>query len=375
MNASKSLGLIFMGAIFIYLSFYGLYVPGIYGWQGNIYTDTFDKLDLSFWQLPDEVPSYLKISASGTLKFEFSSAPTKGDMKVIKTINYYDLSSGYIQVDMVVPSGQEKVRSLLFGIKFLDSSGNFLGLYRIDVSEKYNMLVAKLYLPGEAAKILGHGTYKGYQGKLKIKLSNNEVSFYAYDTSSPFCTANFQLSTSQYAQPFIGIYYDTQYYGLAEFDNFVMSVSSGGSPPPPPPLQGTLEVYCYVDGALTNPDNNLIYINGVQYTVTSTGYWAGNLYPGTYEVYAYYNGQMEKETATVIEGQTTKVTLSWGRQSPPTPPPTPPDFISLINEFISNPTVRSILLISGVALIGLGLIGLLGSASSRPRPPPPSPYY
>jgi len=362
MDTGKSLTLMFVGGILIYLSFYGLYVPGIYGWAGNKYVDTFDHFDTGFWEIysKKQVSPYLQVGASGTLKFEFTAPPYEGGACYVRTLQTYDLSEGYIEVEMV-PTSDEMLRAMMLAVEFYDSFGSLIGTYRIDVNAKDREVVAKYYPVGQSAEWIGARTFNGYSGKMKIAISGGTISFYVYNNL--IASTSFILSTAQYAKPMIGIFFDTTYYGNAEFDNFAMQIAgSDNTPPPPPPGKGTLEVFCYVEGQLANPDGGVIYINNIAYKLASTGYWKGELDPGTYTVSAYYQGTKDSETVTVYSGEIAKVKLSWGTTPPPSPDP-----LSIINNLLSNPTVRSIMLIGGVTLCGIGLIGLI--SPRRPKHP------
>ena len=152
-----------------------------------------------------------------------------------------------------------------------------------------------------------------------------------------------------------------------------LKLSEGTTPPPPPPNKGVLDVQCYYDGSPKAPDNNQITVNGQTYSTDGSGHWSGEVEPGSYTITALYNGNSKSETKSVEAGATVYVQLAWGSEPPP--PPDGDDFLvkilAYIENFLANSTIRTLML-----MVGIGLVGICGISLFMPgRKYAPVPRY
>jgi len=154
-----------------------------------------------------------------------------------------------------------------------------------------------------------------------------------------------------------------------------------------PPDTGTVIVNTYLDG-------NMISSSSLGITVTLTGpsgtsvittpYQASNMKVGSYTVSATYQGVARSDTKSLVAGGTISLSLSWGSQTQFTCPYCGDIFstqtaldahiaayhaqnggnflteiLTKIKAFLSDPFTKSAFLLSGIGLMGIGVINLV----------------
>jgi len=353
MEKATSLTCVFIGAFLIYIGLFGTYGIGIYGWAGNVYTDPFNSLDTSFWQFYLIKGTYGQVEVAGTLKFYWTTPLSTQERACIQTVNAYEINE--ISIDIVGPREDDKIHAILLQVGDFKTN-TYYQIYKDQYSHWEGV---KWFQNGQMERLKDiTGIPADLSGSLKIVFASGTAKFYI-DGAEVYSETN-RLTFPAYVRIVAMASPDHDEY--AEFDNFYMSVG-GQSPPPPPPGTGTLDIQCLVDGVPTPPDNKLVTINGEYQYTDDNGHLSLSVPPGTYIVSASYQGETKSQTVTVYEGKTTTVQLMWTTTGAPPPPSFPqiPDLINLIN----SPEVRSLMLVSGVILAGIGLINLIAGGKKH----------
>lgn len=153
-------------------------------------------------------------------------------------------------------------------------------------------------------------------------------------------------------------------------------------PPPPPPAEsGTVQLNAW-DGAnwITGATMSVTWPDNTQ-TTEQTPYSNTQAPLGAYTVTCTYGGETANnspQTFQLTAGATVSITFNFGGTTPPPPPPPPngddllDKIILFIEGILDNSTVKTLMLITGVGLAGIGMIALI-MPRRRPRPYPP--YY
>ena len=138
-----------------------------------------------------------------------------------------------------------------------------------------------------------------------------------------------------------------------------------------PSTTGTLRVFASYNGAYvvasitaTGPQT----VSGST-TTSSANPLAFTVTAGTYTVSgSYSSGSAAPQTVTVTAGGSVDANLNFGGPSPT------PDPLEFIKQLLQNAVLKSMFVLAGVLLTGIGVIGLLPSRKTS-RPTAYSPYY
>ena len=380
MNRSTGATLLFVGCILIYLSVFGITGFGFRFALGGSFTDPFNTIDTTRWKITTDPVYSGRYYADGVLHFDWSTKPTGNTVQGWESVTFssialYDFSQGgSLTLDIVsMTGGTGNIR--VFDLFLVDQPTGFSGATMVGVRKN---AYAKYYCVFDYTKSpnieFNKQTFVTYPGNLKIEVSTmGKLTFYVDGVqlltgySPPWSTL--QLYVGMRA----GV--DWTYYGHLTVDNY--QVVAGTTPPPPD--TGNLKVIGYYDG---NPVSCQAYYVGPQgtsatVTVPTTGYTWSSITTGSYTVYGTYTGIAKSQIATVVAGQTVTVQLNFGGTTPP--PTETPDFLNQILQFIentlNNTTVKSLMLVGGLGMVGLGAIGLFMPKRKQYSPPPPSSYY
>jgi hypothetical protein len=98
---------------------------------------------------------------------------------------------------------------------------------------------------------------------------------------------------------------------------------------------------------LTGPSGTFTHATSI-----TGGYTFTNLTPGAYTATATYQGKTAQTTVQVIAGQTASADLNFGGE---TPTPTP-DFMQWLIDLFDNPTIRRYCLYGGTLFLGVGAL-------------------
>lgn len=151
----------------------------------------------------------------------------------------------------------------------------------------------------------------------------------------------------------------------------VANLNLGGTTPPP--TTGTIHVFTTYNATYVAVDVTVTSSFPTQYGTTTTD--SNNplkftsLSAGTYTVSGTYNSVYKSTSVTLSGGDTKDATLNFGGS---TPPPPPPDWWEQIVAFFNKPSVKSLMLLVGIALTGIcGIVTFVPSKHHAA----PYPYY
>jgi len=152
----------------------------------------------------------------------------------------------------------------------------------------------------------------------------------------------------------------------------------GGTQPPSPDKAKITVRTAYWTGSAWQDVNVDVRVekSGVYYGTWTTvnGYYGPQeVDPGTYTFSATYQTLSDSETITVVAGDSKTVGLGFGSTEPPPTPP--PDIISWLTQLLANPTVKSLLLMIGIGMVGISGIMLVMPERKRFTPAPYPHYY
>jgi len=371
MNRSTGAALLFVGCILIYLSVFGITGFGFRFALGSSFTDTFNTIDTTRWTIFKDPIYSGQLYADGVLHFDWSSKPTGQGTEGWESVTFfsiamYDFSqSGSLTVDIVsMTGGTGKIR--VFDLGLSDGGWESSTARRICVRKNGR---ANYYCISDSSKSpaeFNTQAFVKYPGSLKIEVDKTTGKLIFYVDGAKLGDYANTWSTSQ-LYVYMRAVVDWTYYGHLTVDNYQVVAGSA-----PPPGTGNLQVIGYADQ--TAVQFSAYYVGpsgqGPTVTVPASGYTWSNLATGTYTVYGTYNSIQKNQQVTVVAGQTASATLTFAG----TPPQETPDFLKWIKDLLNNATVKSLMLIGGIGMAGLGLIGLIiPSKKSYPSPPPS--YY
>jgi hypothetical protein len=362
METSKSLGLILAGGICIYIAVFGLTVP-------------FQLALVSFTDFTEVDPAtYLAVSSS---RITFTNVPRNVDAYV-----YKNMGSGYFtnfehKFDFAITACEDGSMLALWGIsnQIDDTYAWTTGL--ILLCNPLNVNIPRVFLDeinvgiGTMHTLAVNTNYyvtiarSGTTFSLVIRTGSHTGTIVAQSSITVTATAY------QYMYGFSSCNSGGMFSSLRKQSGYVENLDLQGGTSPPD--TGNLRVIGYADG--TAVQFSAYYIGpsgqGPTVTVPASGYTWSNLAPGTYTVYGTYNSIQKNQQVTVVAGQTASATLTFAG----TPPQETPDFLKWIKDLLNNATVKSLMLIGGVGMAGLGVIGLVMPGKKSYSPPPPPSYY
>lgn len=359
MNRGTGLIFAFIGAMLIYLSVFGLTGVGFTFTLTSGFSDNFDDNNLNSALWSSFATEHATVKERNR-RLEFTQYDLSwGWYAGVRTVNQYDFSDAEVSVDVGLADGDGVV------VLHIGMDSGYMppsNAYRIQWDTKNNRIWVVRWLNNDQTNLVQKYGIRPYG--LKIKCSAGRIAF-SYKTESgswvSVYTEEFQLPAKTCYVFVAGHAIKYGAYGTQYVDNFILQTAAA----PPSLGTGRLVVQTFVDGERKPPDYNRITVNGEPYYTDANGYWSRDVPPGVYTVSATYQGEPKSDTKTVYEGQTTTIQLIWGTEQPL---PSPPDFTEWIKQFFQNPTVRSLMLIGGVGLVGVGFIMFItGGKKGPPR--------
>lgn len=373
MEKSSSAICIVLGVILVYLSFFGLTGLSIPFALSQGFTDTFNdgSMDTTRWEVMS-VGGQTVNEQSGQLQINPDGSGQQCGGYVTK--DAYDLSNGgTITVDLIKVRQTTRLVAAVLEIathKITSSRNDMIDdHYRIQVDAETYVKVLKR-ISGLTTKI---GERNAVPSQLRIIVSDGSISLGAhyYGAWHEVGTEPCGMALRSVYVYLLSGYSTTNNIGEVSFDNFMLT--SGGGPPPSD--KGDLNVKGYYDGvAVSCTDVYYIGSSGSSspITVIADGHTWYSIAVGSYTVYGSYQGTKTSDSVSVQSGKTVYAQLDFGG-SPPPPPNGDGDFFEWINQIFTNPTVKSVLLIGGIGLAGIGFIGLV--IPRRRTYTPASPHY
>jgi len=372
--------LLFVGALLIYLSIYG--VSGLpFGWVNpNLYQDNFNSLDTSFWNpvtyRPTQISDHVSVVVSGSLKATWNQAPQGEELVLVETQPIHDLTAGgSVQVKILQPTSSGKCEYIRLSL------GCSSGGYQIDKMQQPAQWRAVYTVPGVATVLASGALTPNLQGSIGLHISSGKISFLV--DGSQVYQESYRLPTYTLGAQIVCAA-SPGYWGTIELDDFELAI--GGTTPPPPPGTYNLDVNAlYADAS-----NQWQSFTGVTPVVLSgqaskatpaTWSLASGMYtvtvPSSYGGYAfkYWSDSVANtnpQRSVTIGSSGVTITACYASGSTPPPPPPSSDILAMVKSFFADPTVRSLMFIVGLACTGIGGIGLV---TGRKRRPSYSPAY
>jgi len=221
----------FIGIFLLYIAFFG---PSGFGfsWSGNTYTDTFNGMDSSFWQLDKSDAPGATATFEGTYKVTWSSQPSSNEEVILRSRRSYDFSQGGSVELQLIGGDAQHIHIRLLPQPWDPTLGP-------DADNEIRVL--KNYYEGKAGVRVRVGGrqvdswftsfYGTYSGSLKISVEQGQVRFYidgspVYTTSYPFGTYQLYIEISSESGPYC--------WGYTEVDNFILSLGAPSQEPPEP---------------------------------------------------------------------------------------------------------------------------------------------
>jgi hypothetical protein len=369
MDAGKALTLIFVGALLIYLSIFG--VSG-FGFRFAVTN-------------PENYLTYTKVDPNNHITIVDTAhlihvARMDEDVYLYRDLTSFSDFTHKVQIRITVPSNGINwpwavVNTMPWkGFDMPGCSNTGIGIMFYDFSDKREI---RLYF-GSANQIPQGTTFIGTSGVtyyITITKSGMNVKCLLYtggfDTPPLVGTLEANLiksETYRYVLACATSNYPRTYSQTAEIGNLQLSGQV------PPPGTGSLSVMGYADQ--TAVQFSAYYVGpsgqGPTVTVPTSGYTWFSLAVGTYTVYGTYNSILKNQPVTVVAGQTASATLTFAGTEPP---PEPPDFLKWLTDMLNNPMVKTLFTIGGVGSLGIGFIGLVTGRKKPERPQYAPSYY
>jgi hypothetical protein len=388
-------GLILFGAFLVYLAIFGLTVPGLFTLTGDIMTENFDSLATPPWTT-NVFYGKSKISPSGYLEMSAGLGDQnrawieRTDITLSSTANQQFTAELRITMDSWKATADNGDPDAFFAIQFY--SANFFSA----------VMIGPLDLTTSPAKVRTvQSTASGPMGEKWVSLNNpasTHVWLVTVDQLNPASTplklyldGNGNPVNTWSALTPLTVGHDAICYGLfagtsvpavSHTDYFFIDKGlkppSGGQQPTTGHLKVTTK-YSSDSGATWSNIGNVqveLYKNGAHYaywTTASSGSYLGvaegDVEPGTYTFSATYNGLSGVVNPTSIQvsagdtGDTVTVGFSTGQYQPPS---SQTDYLAMLKTLLADPAVRTLLVLSGVGMVGLGFIILLAPSNRRP---------
>ena len=360
---------VFIGIVLIYLSIFGLSGFSLPFALAPEFSDNFDDNSLStnLWQPYAQAGATVK---EQNRRLEFTQQDSsQGWYAYVKTVNQFDLSTSDITIDSGITTGRSVV--VLHVSPDLSYITAVSSAYRIQWEQLWLDQIRVVRWIGGVAQTLA--TASGSADGLRIQGSGGSISF-SYKKSGQWVevyTETYLLPTTNCHVYLAGHAYSGEPVGTQWVDNFNLETS--GQPPPPPPDTGSIRLYAWDGLTHVSASLSITFPDGTTKTAT-TPYENSAAPVGMYSVTCTYSGSTQSHSFSLSQGGTETKTFSFGDDTPP-PPPTPFDFLEWLNQFLANATVRSLMLIGGITLVGLCGIMAFTPEKKRYAPRPPLPSY